>query len=576
MALATLSIDLVAKLANLETGLERAARIAEQRAKRIERAFRGIGVALGSLGVGLSIRTAVDAISKLVDEADSLGKLSQKTGIAVEQLGELQFAAKLSDVSVEELDKSLARLSRTMAEAAGGQARQAAAFKALGISVVDASGNLRPTEVVLGEIADRFQSFKDGPAKAAIAIELFGRAGADLIPLLNLGSEGLRKAGGEARRFGLITTETAKQSEQINDNITRLLAAFKGLAVDALAPSIQGLADFSDGLVKIVGSAESTATKVVDAFSLIADTPVFRALFNVGGLPSAAAGLVASASNKFAPSTPEERRSSGSVTFGDAISRRGGVAAKKDAPVISTEVGKARKDTSLGAEQIARLQFEAEEQAAKDSAEAWDFWGRQRLEQSQERADAEKLQQQQVLEFIDEQNQRAIDEGAILLQERVDAMSEFALQAQRNIQDALGSTLKDTLSGDFDSILDKWKGLLVDMAAQAVASKIGEFLFGSPGAGGGGGGLSGLFAGFFADGGTIPPGKFGVVGEAGPEIIQGGRSGVGVSPIGQSRGATIINVAAGPTRSEVLAAIQAAMQASRAETTLALRRAGVA
>jgi hypothetical protein len=76
--------------------------------------------------------------------------------------------------------------------------------------------------------------------------------------------------------------------------------------------------------------------------------------------------------------------------------------------------------------------------------------------------------------------------------EEVQKLGTFAEQAGRNIQDALGETIKDTLKGDFDSIGDLWRDLLINMAAEAAAARLNDALFGGIfGGGGQGGGLLG-------------------------------------------------------------------------------------
>ena len=66
------------------------------------------------------------------------------------------------------------------------------AFKALGIDVRDASGNIRDTNAVFLDIADRFGRMQDGATKSALAMQVFGKSGAELIPLLNSGRDGLK------------------------------------------------------------------------------------------------------------------------------------------------------------------------------------------------------------------------------------------------------------------------------------------------------------------------------------------------------------------------------------------------
>lgn len=183
-------------------------------------------------------------VKQQIDFADNLNKSAQRTGVAVEQLSALGHAAELSDVSFGSLETGLQRFNRTMFEAGTGSKAQAAAFNEIGVSVKNVDGRLRPTIDVLGDVADIFAQMPNSAEKTARAIELFGRAGADLIPLLNAGKAGLQGFADEAERLGLIiSSETAQRAEEFNDNLTRLKDIGIGLGnslASVLLPALEG------------------------------------------------------------------------------------------------------------------------------------------------------------------------------------------------------------------------------------------------------------------------------------------------------------------------------------------------
>src|SRR5690606_12032417 len=113
-------------------------------------------------------------------------------------LSALKVQAALSDISIESLETSLKKFNKTIAEAAGGSKLQADSFKAIGIALKDSNGNLKSTEVLLGDVADKFAGYQDGAAKTALAMNLFGRAGADMIVQLNGGRKAMAEAAQEA------------------------------------------------------------------------------------------------------------------------------------------------------------------------------------------------------------------------------------------------------------------------------------------------------------------------------------------------------------------------------------------
>ena len=166
----------------------------------------------------------------------------------------------------------------------------------------------------------------------------------------------------------------------------------------------------------------------------------------------------------------------------------------------------------------------------------------------------------EAMDILDDRFRKIAD----VSEETADKMSAFAEQAARNIQDQLGETLFNVAKGNFDNILDAWGDMLLKMASQAAAAQIGEYLFGK---GGTGGLLSTFLTGIGSSGGTTVTGDVGVT-----SAVQG-TSG----KLSAGRGVTIINnVQAGPSRNEMMAALQLTQQQQAAATQKQLRAAGVA
>lgn len=226
---------------------ERNLKGAEASLRRVAAVGAAVGTALGAAFVGAA-RSITSGISSALNSADQLNKASQQIGITVEKLSALSFAADLSGVSLETLTSSMSRLSRSMQEAITNNTSTAArTFQALGISAADAAGQFRPTVEVFGDLADRFARIQDGAGKTALAMNIFGRSGAQLIPLLNQGRAGLAEATAEAERLGLVIgTNTARAAEKFNDTL-RVLGRVKDGIVASMAerllPTLQRAAD---------------------------------------------------------------------------------------------------------------------------------------------------------------------------------------------------------------------------------------------------------------------------------------------------------------------------------------------
>ena len=207
-----------------------------------------VGAVTGKIAGLTAVLAAIGSAAQvkgLIDSADNMNKLSQKTGIAVSELSSLANTADLAGVSNEQLGSALVKLNKSIAEAASGSKEQSEAFKNLGINVKDANGNIRPTADILGDVAGAFSGAADGATKTQYAMALFGKAGADLIPFLNTGKQGIKEFGAS---FG---DEFAKNAEAFNDNITKINQQLKLILVDGINPMLVGLSkmivEFQEG-----------------------------------------------------------------------------------------------------------------------------------------------------------------------------------------------------------------------------------------------------------------------------------------------------------------------------------------
>ena len=211
---------------------------------------------LGGIGAALAAGMSALQIANVVQVADQLDDLSEKTGISVERLSALRFAGEAVGTELTSLTTGVRELSKRMADAAGGGKATSEAFRAIGVEVKNADGSLRSADEVLLDVADKFAQYEDGAAKAALAQELFGKSGADMIPFLNQGKQGIEELRREAEQLGVIYSgDLAKASAEFNDNLVKLRAAAEGLAVRLAGPVIQELARTSEFFLKAAKDA---------------------------------------------------------------------------------------------------------------------------------------------------------------------------------------------------------------------------------------------------------------------------------------------------------------------------------
>lgn len=242
-----LAFDIEARLAAFEAGLAKINQATTQMAGRLEGAFSGLQSTFAALSGVIAGGAIATLVRNFADAGDQLAKLSAKTTIAVESLSELQYAAQLSDVSNEELEKGLTKLRLELEQAAGGSKEARAAFQALGVTQQDLA-NLS-VDQVFARLAD---AFANGRANAADLAKVLGdRNWSTFAPLLAGGAAGLREMAAEARRAGVvISTDTAKAAEAFNDNLTRLSKSLQGFGQQLAGPLLTGLSQMVESMTK--------------------------------------------------------------------------------------------------------------------------------------------------------------------------------------------------------------------------------------------------------------------------------------------------------------------------------------
>jgi uncharacterized protein YukE len=263
-ALGDLVLSLSADTAKFQSDLGKADRIAKKFAKEV-------GSSLDALGKQIALLAGAGSLGALVksqiDAADAAGKMAQKFGLSVESFSGLKYAAEISDVSVEQLGTGLRQLAKNMADTQAGTGEAREAFKALGISVVDSAGRLKNTDEQLLEIAESFAGMEDGAGKTALAMRIFGKSGAELIPFLNEGSAGIEKLRKEAERLGVVfSQDAAKAADEFNDNLKILRTTVEGLAVKIAGPLVESLNHAAKAMKDAETAGEGFFNQLIDGF----------------------------------------------------------------------------------------------------------------------------------------------------------------------------------------------------------------------------------------------------------------------------------------------------------------------
>lgn len=219
-AIGNLAVNLTLETAAFQRG----ARVAETRVEAMRGKFAAATKSISGLGAALGIGLGVAAITGLArsafDMAAALDESAQKMGVTVEALQELNLAAEQSGISQESLAGAMAKLNKNMGLLQQGSKPAVEAFAKLGLAADDLKG--KSPDQVLGIIADRLNKLPSVQERVAVGAQLMGRGFSELLPLINLGSQGLDNYAQKSKNMGQITTEEAKKLDELSDSWDRL------------------------------------------------------------------------------------------------------------------------------------------------------------------------------------------------------------------------------------------------------------------------------------------------------------------------------------------------------------------
>lgn len=243
---------------------------------RTKRAFSGIKKGLGSVtsalfnfktaiagavgvgGIGLLVKNSLEA-------TDRIGKLSGVLGISTKDLQTFKLASEIGGIELETFAKGVRRFTDNIGDFKIGVGEAKVSFEQLGITTQDVLAIENDQVALLGLVADKLNKVEDGAIKTKLAIEIFGGRGAELINVLDGGTDALIKFAEESQRFGSLTSGQVKAVENFNDSVVRLKTAFFNIVnqiVANLSPAFQKFSDFlTDKLVNAFGETEEASMK---------------------------------------------------------------------------------------------------------------------------------------------------------------------------------------------------------------------------------------------------------------------------------------------------------------------------
>lgn len=202
-------------------------------------------------------RSLAGLIASTTETVSSQNDLANRLGLTYGELAGLSFAGSLVGVSMDTIGAAMTRAQVAFANAANGSKTATAAFQAIGLSVADL--NNLSAEQQFEAIAQAISQLPTEAERAAAAVRIFGRAGAQLLPLFQEGAAGIQAAREEADRFGLtLTNAQSGNIDAMGDAFDRAQAAITGVIqqiVAYLAPAIENVTTQFTNLVGSMGGA---------------------------------------------------------------------------------------------------------------------------------------------------------------------------------------------------------------------------------------------------------------------------------------------------------------------------------
>lgn len=234
--------------------------------RRVEDNFKRVGANILKVGAGFTAFGAaiaaplIAATKSFVEFGDTVDKISARTGASAEFISALGFAAEQSGADIKTLEKAIIGQQRSLNDMNQGLKTAADAYGALGLTAKDFEG--LDTEQSFIKIAEALSKVKDPSLRAATAMEIFGKAGQKLIPLLNGGEAAIKAFTEEAKEAGLIISpEDAKQAAILADALNKAQRALKGLQFKIGASLAKQFTTIVDKITEYIVTAQGFIDK---------------------------------------------------------------------------------------------------------------------------------------------------------------------------------------------------------------------------------------------------------------------------------------------------------------------------
>ena len=233
--------------------------------------------AAGAAGAGM-----VNLAKKTAEAGDAIEKNSQKVGLSYKAYQQWDYVMQISGTSMQDATVGLKTLTNKFDDAMNGSKSAQETFSRLGISLEELQGKSR--EEIFATTVTALQGVESEMDKAALASDLFGKSGQNLMPMFNMTAEETQKLIGDTERLGLVMSDDAvSASAAFQDSLTSLQGAFSGVKNRIGAELLPSMTSIMDGFSSLIAGEEGAAGKIVDGFANLG-----------GGIASAVPNILAS------------------------------------------------------------------------------------------------------------------------------------------------------------------------------------------------------------------------------------------------------------------------------------------
>lgn len=247
------------------------------------------GIAIG--GAAIAAGAAIGGLAlKSAEATDRIDKLSAKTGLSKQAFQEWDYVLGQNGVNIEVMKNGMKTLTKFMAEAADGNEEVYNKFESLGVALFDTTGKLRAQEDVMKDTLKSLADLPNGAEKAALATELFGKAGLELMPMLNNGSASIDELTQRAHDLGLVMSDEAVSAGvKLGDTMDDVKKSFGAITTQLgvrFMPIVQAVLEWvlwaMPTILTVMGATFDAIGFVVSGIADVITTyviPVFASMF---------------------------------------------------------------------------------------------------------------------------------------------------------------------------------------------------------------------------------------------------------------------------------------------------------